>query len=167
MLWHSKVRSVKNSVIVFVLEGSEGFLYYFQGATLIMSLETGDVLQHECFTSMMTQNSHHIVEQSALRRMIKTLPFANRAEWLAGESGEKDVKPWYISFVNLRDVTMREFPKICLVRSLGVFVPLGGEDALSVGFLERDSHAANSSDKINELEIFGGFFLHVVTENLS
>ena len=116
---------------------------------------------------MMSHDPHNIMEQSALRWVIKTLSLPNCAEWLAWKACQKDVELWYVSFVNLCDVTVWDFTKVCFVGLLGVFVPLGRKDALPICLLEGESHPTDAGEKVNELEVFGGFLWHGSFKNPS
>ena len=68
-------------------------------------------------------------------------------------------------FINLRDIAMRDFTKVCLVGLLGVFIPLRRKDALPIGLLEGESHPTDAGEKVNELEVFGGFLWHALFKN--
>ena len=116
---------------------------------------------------MMSHDPHNVMEQSALRWVIKTLSLPNRAEWLAWKACQKDVELWDVSFVNLCDVTVWDFTKVCFVGLLGVLVPLGRKDALPIGLLKCEPHPTDTGEKVNELEVFGSFLWHGLFKNPS
>jgi len=92
------------------------------------------------------------MKQCALGRVTETLSTAYRTEWLTGETGQQNVEFWDVDSFNLRDITVRRLSEVPFVGALGMSVPLGAEDALSTGALERDPHAADSREEIYKCE---------------
>jgi hypothetical protein len=67
---------------------------------------------------MMTHNALYVIEQSPLRWMIKTLPFADCAKGLAWKTSQQNIKSGDLRFRNLGNVAMRDLVKVRGVRLL-------------------------------------------------
>jgi hypothetical protein len=114
---------------------------------------------------MMPHDSCNIVKQCTLRWVVETLSLSYCAKGLARKTCQKNIKLWDFSFVNLSDIAMWDFTKVCFVGFSGVFVPLGRKHALTFCLFKGESHAPNPGKEIYETEIFRSIHFHYCSIN--
>ena len=59
------------------------------------------------------------------------------------------------------EITVGLFAKVCLIRYLGVLIPIGGENAFGTGGLEGQPHPADSAEQIDKLGTVHVIALHL------
>ena len=150
VLWNPKVGRIQYAVVVFVLEIGECRLNDLKCSASIVALKTRDVLKQERLVAMMSHDPDNIMKESSLGWMLETLPFPDSAEWLAGESGQKDIELRDIAFIYLSDVSMRNLTEVSCIGFLRVLIPFGRKNTTTISPLECEPHATDPGKEIDK-----------------
>jgi hypothetical protein len=148
VLWNPKVGRIQYAVVVLVFEIGERRLNDLECSASIVALKTRNVLKQERLVAMMSHDPDNIMKEGSLGRMLKTLPFPNCAEWLAGESGQKHIELWDVAFIYLSDVSVRNLTEVGCIGFLRVLIPFGRKNTTTISLFECEPHATDPGKEI-------------------
>jgi len=152
MLWDSVVGSIQHSSIDHIAKPSECLIDHVNGVAIVVGLQAFDVLQEKGLRLLCAKNSDDVMKQRALCRVTETLSTAYRAERLAWETSQQNVKVWDDFCFNLGDITVGRLAEVPFIGALGMFVPLRAEDALSTRAFKRNAHAPDAGEEVDKAE---------------
>jgi hypothetical protein len=99
---------------------------------------------------MVSHDPDNIMKEGSLGWMLEPLPFSNSAEWLAGESGQKDIELWDVAFIYLSDVSVRNLTEVGCIGFLRVLIPFGRKNTTTISLLEREPHTTDPGKEIDK-----------------
>lgn len=152
MLRNSVVGSIKHSSINHIAKPSQCLFNHANGVAIVVGLQAFDVLQEKGLRLLFSKDSDNVMKQGALCWVTETLSTAYRAERLAWETSQQNVKVWDDFCFNLGDITVGRLAEVPFIGALGMFVPLRAKDALSTCAFKRNAHAADASEEVNKAE---------------
>lgn len=130
--------------------------------TLVMALQVLDVLQHESCRAVVHQDAQHVEKQRTLgfieeavrasKRVL--LGYTSDREWLARETGHKNIVIRDILWVYLTDIS-RDWAivrEVGMIGLLGETVPFRCEDTTAPCPFHGSSQATDPRKEINERE---------------
>jgi hypothetical protein len=148
VLWNPKVGRIQYAVVVLVFEIGERRLNNLECSASIVALKTRNVLKQERLVAMMSHDPDNIMKEGSLGWMLEPLPLPNSAEWLAGESGQKDIELWDVAFIYLSDVSVRNLTEVGCIGLLRVLIPFGRKNTTTISLFECEPHATDPGKEI-------------------